>query len=349
MPRSLSFRLSPFVFIAAFAMSAGSMSPAGAADPPPHAAKLAEGKDFLEEGKHKEAVKALREADKLANGACVECDLGLAMAFNKLGAHKDALKHIDELLKATTDKSHLLQAYDQQGHAYTALAAGDPKQLEQAEKAFRKVLELSDGKINAARLNLGFTLLRLSRDAEGIPLLKEYLEKDPHAPSAEAARELIENPVRARKRLLPDVDFVTLAGEYLTSEELRGKVLLVDFWGTWCAPCRAAVPGLRAMSRRMEKDPFVLVSVSNDMDEGELRKFIAENKMSWPQVWDKDRELTRKLAVTRFPTYLLVSHDGEVVYSASGWGEQIERELNARLGAALRAARKQAPAPGQSR
>jgi thiol-disulfide isomerase/thioredoxin len=131
-----------------------------------------------------------------------------------------------------------------------------------------------------------------------------------------------------------------LSGDYLTAEDLKGKVLLLDFWGTWCEPCRMAVPGLRSMSRRMKDDPFVLVSVSTDDDEAALRDFIAKNEMTWPQVWDKDRTFTRKCGVSYFPTYVLVSPEGEIVYVVRGWGEEIERDLYARLSAAIRAARK---------
>ena len=54
---------------------------------------------------------------------------------------------------------------------------------------------------------------------------------------------------------------------------LKGKVVLLDFWGTWCPPCVAAVPTLRNWSRRMENSPFVLVSISTDSDEPALRQF----------------------------------------------------------------------------
>lgn len=309
---------------------------------PPYQAKLDEGKDLLEQQQYKEAVKAFREADKLAKGSCADCNLGLARAFNKLNAHKEVLKHVEVALRLTSDKDRLIQAYNEQGLAFMAMAGGDPKQLEQAEKAFRKVLELSAGRSNTARFNLGYTLLRLSRDAEGVALLKEYLAKDPQGPNAEVAASLVENPVRARKRLAPDYELVTLGGEYLTSEDLRGKVVLLDFWGTWCPPCRAAIPDMRLMSRRMEKGPFVLVSVSNDADEAMLRKFISENKMTWPQVWDEKREIIRKFAVEKYPTYILIDHEGEIVYVSSGWGPAIEQELSQRISAALRGAKNSA-------
>lgn len=258
-------------------------APAAPAEPPPvWAEKLEEGEDRIEEKKYYEAVKALREADKLAKGSCLECHMGLAKAFNKLGAWRDALKHTEAALAMTADRGLLATLYNEQGLALVAMAGDDPKELAGAEKAFRQVLELTGGSANAARFNLGYTLLKLSRDAEGVALLQDYLEKEPQAARAEEARDLVANPLRARKRLIPDFELVTLEGTFLTAEDLRGKVVLLDFWGTWCAPCVAAVPTLRNWSRRMEKKPFVLVSIATDPDETVLRDFIAKNQMRWP-------------------------------------------------------------------
>ena len=134
----------------------------------------------------------------------------------------------------------------------------------------------------------------------------------------------------------------SLAGDYYTSEDLVGKVVLLDFWATWCPPCVAAVPSLRSMSRRMADEPFVLLSISVDRDEASLKDFIAKNRMEWPQVWDQRSEIARKCKVQSYPTYLLVSHEGEVLYAASGWGEGIERELSKKLASAIKEARKSA-------
>jgi thioredoxin-like negative regulator of GroEL len=303
---------------------------------------LDEAQELLNGGKYKEAVKAFKEADKLAAGRCVECQLGLAKAFNHLGAYKEVFKSVDAAVKLTEDKGRLAWAYNEQGMARAATAGDDAAGLREAEAAFRRVLELTGGGANAARFSLGVVLLRQSRDAEGVALLREYVDKEPSAANAESARELIENPLRARKRLAPPFEQATLTGDYLTSDDFKGKVVLFDFWGTWCGPCVAAVPSLRSVARRMEKDPFVLVSISTDQDADKLKEFIAKNEMTWPQVWDEHHEISRKWKIEAYPTYLLVSPEGEIVFSARGWGSNIEAELNRHLGAAVRAAKKDA-------
>jgi peroxiredoxin len=308
--------------------------------------KLLEGRGQYDAGKYKDAVRTFKEADKLANGSCAECRLWLAKALDKVGAYKDGLKNVDAVLGMTTNPTILIGAYNERGVALVGLAANDPKQLEPAAEAFRKALELSEGKVNSIRFSLGVTLLQLSRDDEGVAMLKEYLEKGPGAADAEFARKLIANPVRARKRIVPDFELTTLAGEYLTAEDLRGKILLLDFWGTWCPPCVASVSSLRSLSHRLKDEPFQLISISTDTDEKALREFIAKKQMDWPQVWDHGQAFTRQCGVHSFPTYVLVSPEGEILHVGSGWGADTEHDINSRIRGALKDLQKSAKPAG---
>ena len=315
---------------------------AWAAAPPALAEILQAADDSLRAGDFKEAIRQYRQADKASGGSCVACQLGLAKAFSGVGAHKEVLKSVEAALRLTTDKQQLAVAYNEQGLALLALAGDDPGKLKQAEAAFRQVMAHND--TPTAHFNLGVALLRQGRDEEGVAALRRYLELDPDSPGAAKAKELIANPLRSRKRLIPDLELVTLAGDYLTTDELRGSVVLIDVWGTWCAPCRAAVPDLKRLQARMRNAPFTMISVSNDTDEPALRQFIADHEMTWAQVWDKDHEILGKLGISRFPTYLLVDHEGEIVYSASGWGPAVELEIESRIARAVRTAKKAAAA-----
>jgi peroxiredoxin len=297
--------------------------------------KLQEGRGQYDAGKYKEAVRTFKEADKLTNGSCAECRLWLAKALDKVGAYKDGLKNVDAILGMTTNPTILVGAYNERGVILVGLAANNPKQLKPAEEAFRKALELSEGKVNAIRFSLGVTLLQMSRDDEGVAMLKEYLAKGPGAADAEVARKLVANPLQARKKIV-HFELTTLTGEHLTAEDLRGKVLLLDFWGTWCPPCVASVPSLRSLSHRLKDDPFRLISISTDQDEKALWEFIAKKQMDWPQVWDQGQAFTRQCGIHSFPTYVLVSPEGEILHVGSGWGEGTEREITSRIRAALR-------------
>ena len=149
------------------------------------------------------------------------------------------------------------------------------------------------------------------------------------------------------RKLFPDFTLKTLDGQRLASQDLRGKVLLLDFWGTWCPPCVSAVPSLRDLSTDMKGEPFVLVSIAVEEDDGPVRKFVKKNQMDWPQVWDRNAAFARQSGISRFPTYVLVSHDGSVLSTVVGTSRGVERSLRAQVETAVEAARKAGSPAGE--
>lgn len=134
----------------------------------------------------------------------------------------------------------------------------------------------------------------------------------------------------------------TLDGRTLTLERFAGRAVLLDFWGTASPPCRQATPELGRLAGELEGEPFELVGVSGD-PRGELEVYLAQNDVDWTQVWDPGGRITRgHFRVGRFPTYVLLDHEGREVYRVSGWSARIRRRLEARVAAAVRAAREEA-------
>jgi peroxiredoxin len=169
------------------------------------------------------------------------------------------------------------------------------------------------------RYNLGFVLLQLNRDQEGIAELQDYIKAQPKGPQVVTAKKLIENPRRARENYAPDFSFTSLEGEYISLDDLRGKVVLLDFWGTWCPPCVESIPELRSLHKKYSKEPsFLLLGISSDGDEEVWREFTAKNKMIWPQYRDKDRKIQRAFGVRAFPTYVVIDHEGIVRHQSVG-------------------------------
>ena len=313
-----------------------------------YAEALEEAEGLVLERDYKSAIKAFKKAQKVAGEPTYECCFGLADSYIKIGAHKNAVTSAREALKLARSTGEQLFAYNLLGIGLFANGSAGKPQLEEAVGAFEKILEITEslppenrGGTNLVRYSLGVSLLKLERDEEGVAALKEFLATEPSGTEARVAQSYVANPLRARVPLIPDFEVVTLDGEYLTSEDLLGKVVLIDFWGTWCPPCVASIPHLQKLSRRSAKSPFVLLSVSNDGDGEMLRRFVEEHEMTWPQVWDEDRKLVRELfQVSRYPTFIVVDHEGEIVYRQSGWGTGIERDLDAQIAKALRAAKK---------
>ena len=278
------------------------------------------GRDFMRRRKYEDALKAFKRANELKGQTSAEALFGMANAYMGLEAYKTVATTCDKVIELTAnDPAMLAQALNLKGIAIQKQSDGkDQKKLQEAEAVLRQALTLKEATPDV-HYNLGVVLMQQNRDAEGVAELKEFLKLGPGSPNVEDARKMIENPRRAREPFAPDFSITTLEGEYLSLDELKGKVVLLDFWGTWCPPCVESVPGLRDLNKRFAKESsFVMISVSSDGDEDKWKGFIVTEKMVWAQYLDRDRKVQRAFRVNAFPTYILLDPDGVIRYRSSG-------------------------------
>jgi len=116
--------------------------------------------------------------------------------------------------------------------------------------------------------------------------------------------------------------------------EYRGKVVLLDFWASWCGPCRNALPNLKRLQAVYGGSDFVVVSISEDDDESDWKTFVARHNMTWPQRLDSDSSLQRQFGVNALPTYVLLGRDGAVVQKFIG--EEMAESIVERVGPDLK-------------
>src|SRR6185295_1089076 len=157
---------------------------------------------------------------------------------------------------------------------------------------------------------LGLTLLAQHRDEEGLAELKKEIELRPNGTTADEARTIIANPRRAREKYAPEFSFTSTDGQPISQEALRGRIVLLDFWATWCGPCVRALPSVRKVQKDHAKDPFVVVGISADREEQPWRAFMSKNSMVWPQYWDRDQRMRQVFGVKAIPTYVLLDGEG---------------------------------------
>jgi thioredoxin-like negative regulator of GroEL len=337
-------------FLAALALGILTLSLAGAARPDATADRLSEAQKLLETKQYKEAAEAFKKANKEAGGSCTVCLVGLAKAQIGMQEYKDAIKSARKATTFQADREALSGAYVQLGAALAFREVQDRgKDLSEAEQAERKAIELSEGKAgNSGRVMLGQMFLQENRDEEARALFEQYLSREPNGPSAALVRSLIENPGLVRTGQGAGVSFATLDGKTFKLADLAGKVVLLDFWATWCGPCREGVPGLKKLSDRMHDQPFTLVSVGCDREQEKVRTFVASHQMDWMQAWDGQGEAAKAFQVKGLPTYVLLDPAGRPLFAMAGWSPQIESRIRSEVERALKEARAHPPTPARS-
>jgi thiol-disulfide isomerase/thioredoxin len=133
----------------------------------------------------------------------------------------------------------------------------------------------------------GQLLARLQQDDAAKARFEQFVKLRPaDDPNRVRALRYIRRPELARARMSPAFSLTTLDGKRISMDELQGKVVLLDFWATWCGPCREALPHMQKVAKKFEGQPLVILSVSLDDNEQKWKEFIAKNQMTWPQYRD---------------------------------------------------------------
>ena len=262
----------------------------------------------------------------------------LSRGYNGRGDYNLSAQAAGKALEIASSPRQQLTANNAMGVALFAEGTSDDLQMQEAAKYFEAALVASQGRSNVVRIGLARTLIYLYREAEAIDLLESVIADAPGTDYAEQARRLIEDPMRATHQAADEFSFHLVDGSGRANlRDFRGKVLLVDFWATWCLPCRKAIPKLRELADKHRDEPFVLLSLSVDGDTTDLKSFIAENSMTWLQGWDDGARNARLYQVSSYPAYVLIGPDGEILWRGRGWSETVEANIKFEVERALAA------------
>jgi thiol-disulfide isomerase/thioredoxin len=99
--------------------------------------------------------------------------------------------------------------------------------------------------------------------------------------------------------------------------ELKGRWVLVNFWATWCAPCRDEMPSLEMLHRRFG-DRLTMLAVSVDDDPAQVARFFGDTRPTFTVLWDKEKQFTRTYGTSKFPETYLIAPDGRVAAKFTG-------------------------------
>jgi peroxiredoxin len=111
----------------------------------------------------------------------------------------------------------------------------------------------------------------------------------------------------------PDFRLSALDGPEQSLSSLRGRVVLLNFWATWCKPCEDEMPAMQRLYQQLPREDFELLAVSVDDGPAEVVAFQQRLGLSFPILLDSDQRVARSYETFRFPETLLVGRDGVVI------------------------------------
>ena len=135
----------------------------------------------------------------------------------------------------------------------------------------------------------------------------------------------------------PEIGLADANGDVIRIAELRGKVVLVDFWATWCAPCREELPFLEALQIRHKDAGLVVVGVNVDRERRNMDSFVRRMGLTFPNVYDAEHAVAGRYGPTSMPTSYLVDRQGMVRHVFRGFRSSDASEIERRVEALLRA------------
>ncbi len=130
------------------------------------------------------------------------------------------------------------------------------------------------------------------------------------------------------KGQLPDLEIGAIAPETITEtpegkvvklSDLKGKVVVLDFWGVWCEPCRRLIPHSRELVKRFEGKPFAFVNICVRDEKATLAEFLKKEPMPWTHWWDPKAVIAQQWDIAAFPTLYVIDHKGVIQFMTRGY------------------------------
>ncbi|MGE5650117.1 MAG: TlpA family protein disulfide reductase [Bacillota bacterium] len=124
--------------------------------------------------------------------------------------------------------------------------------------------------------------------------------------------------VLAEGSAFPEIVLNFSEGKTVSTQSFRGKVLVLNFWATWCPPCRKEMPGLEALSRSLDPARFAVVGVSADEDAFLAEEFLRQNQITFANFFDRGGKIAKQLGMQVYPETFLIGADGILLQRVPG-------------------------------
>lgn len=213
--------------------------------------------------------------------------------------------------------SHLLKSYHTTGDTDKSIGVFQQRfdALESGEKTNTRLLYSNTSSL----FNL---FLKAKRNDEAIAVIAAAIVKVKGHPEEDDLTDAFKQ--MGAKLTKPDtggsleIKFTSLQGEEIDLAAMKDKIVLVDFWATWCGPCIAELPHMKETYEKYHEKGFEIIGISLDQisDKEKLQDFIKKKEMPWPQHFEEEKNTNRfaiKYGITSIPSTFLIGKDGKII------------------------------------
>ncbi len=128
----------------------------------------------------------------------------------------------------------------------------------------------------------------------------------------------------------PDFTLKDLKGTQVTLKNFKGRVVFLNFWATWCPPCRREMPSMERLYKQLKDRDFTMLAVDMQESEKQVRAFISEFSLSFPALLDLNGDISSLYGIVGLPTTYIIDREGMIIGKAVGprdWSSQESKQL----------------------
>lgn len=270
--------------------------------------------------------------------------------YKKLNNENDP-EELAILVKKASDFVKMFPKYKRVDEVYYYLGNGYVRLelVDEGIKAFEKLIkDYPDARyVQPSLLELGLAYDRLRKHDKADEIYNKLIEHPKFGSKsyAKQAKKILELEISERKGKLtsppgtssrpenvligkpaPDFKVKDLKGKELSLEKYKGKVILLDFWATWCGPCIAELPNVKRVYEKHKDQKFEIIGISLDSSKTKLDAFIKKEGLNWIHYWDHNQTISQQYKVSGIPSMFLIDGKG-VVRKAKLRGKALEIEV----------------------
>jgi thiol-disulfide isomerase/thioredoxin len=127
--------------------------------------------------------------------------------------------------------------------------------------------------------------------------------------------------------VVPSIEYTDLSGKAWEPHQLKGKVVILNFWATWCAPCLEELPSLQTLRDFSTSNDLLILTINVKETPSKIQQFVSRNGYTFPVIADRQGDISKKWGVKLFPTSVVISTQGKPIWIVEGPVDWTSKEI----------------------